>query len=94
MNSIDTTKQIQFTMEIAEDVLEFLYFKLTFDKRYKRISVYNFPKALNNFTYVLPNTCFHKNSIKYVPKGVELRLKRICDSYEKFEKREFCIRDD
>ena len=29
---------IQFTMEIAEAVLEFLDLKLTFDKKYKRIS--------------------------------------------------------
>ena len=70
MNNTDRNKKIQFTMEIAEDVLEFLYFKLTFDKVYKRISVYNFPKAANNFTYVLPSTCFHKTSIEDVPKGV------------------------
>ena len=64
MNNIDRNKKIQFTMEIAEDVLEFLYFKLTFDKVCKRISVYNFPKAANNFTYVLPSTCFLKPALK------------------------------
>ena len=94
MNNTDRTKKIQFTMQIEEDVLEFLYFKLTFDKRYKRISVQNFAKAANNFKYVLPSTCFHKNSIEDVPKGVELGLKKICDSHDKFEEREFCIRNN
>ena len=94
MNNTDRTKKIQFTMQIEEDVLEFLYFKLTFDKRYKRISVQNFAKAANNFKYVLPSTCFHKNSIEDVPKGVELGLKKICDSHDKFEEHEFCIRNN
>ena len=54
---------IQFTMEVAKDVLEFLELKLTFDKEYKRISVGTFAKATNSFTYILPSPCFIKNSI-------------------------------
>ena len=54
---------IQFTMEVAKDVLEFLDLKLTFDKEYKRISVGTFAKATNSFTYILPSPCFPKNSI-------------------------------
>ena len=42
--TIDRTKIIQFTMDVAEDVLEFLDLKLIFDKEYKRISVDIFPK--------------------------------------------------
>ena len=41
----------------------------------------------NSFAYVLPITCFPKNSIENVPKGVALRLRRICDSDDKFEER-------
>ena len=33
MNNIDMTKKIQFTMEVAEDVLEFVNLKLAFDKQ-------------------------------------------------------------
>ena len=54
MNNIDKTKKIQFTMEVAEVVLEFLDLKLTFDKEYKHISVDIYTKATNSFTYVLP----------------------------------------
>ena len=85
MNKIDRTKKIQFTMEVGKDVLEFLDLKPKLDKEHKGISVDIFAKATNSFTYVLPSTCFPKNSIENVPKGVALRLRRICDSDEKFE---------
>ena len=85
MNNIDRTKKIQFTMEVATGVLEFLVLQLRFDKEYKRISVHIFTKATNSFTYVLPSTFFPKNSSEHVPKGVALRLRRICDSDDKFE---------
>ena len=62
-------------MEVAKDVLEFLDLKLKFDK-YKRISVDILVKATNSFTYVLPSTSI-----------VALRLRRICDSDDKFEER-------
>ena len=87
MNNIDRTKKIQFTMEAGKDVLEFLDLKLKFDKEHKRISVDIFAKATNSFTYVLPSPCFPKNSIENVPKGVALRLRRICDPDDKFEER-------
>ena len=87
MNKINRTKKIQFTMEVAEDVLEFLNLKLTFVKEYKRISVDIFAKATNSFTYVLPRTCFPKNNIENVSKGIALRWRRICDSDDKFEER-------
>ena len=56
MNSIDRTKKIQLTMEVAQDVLEFLDLKLTFDKKCKRISVGIFARVTNSFTYVLHST--------------------------------------
>ena len=45
-----------------------------------------FAKDTDSFTYVFPSTCFPKNNIENIPKGVALRLRRICDSDEKFEK--------
>ena len=35
---------------------------------------------------VLPSTCFPKNNLENIPKGVALCLRRICNSDEKFEK--------
>ena len=87
MNNIDQSKKIQFTMEVAKDSLEFLDFKLIFDKESKKISVDVFSKATNSFTYVHPNTYFPKSNIENIPKGVTLRLRRICDSDNNFEKR-------
>ena len=77
MNTVDQTKKIQFTMEIAEDSLEFLDLKLIFDIETKRISADVFSKTTDSITYVLPSTCFPKSSIENIPKGVALRLRRI-----------------
>ena len=46
MNNIDRTKKIQFIMEVAKDVLEFLDLQLKFDKEYKRILGRFLPKLL------------------------------------------------
>ena len=74
-------------MEVAKDSLEFLDLKLMFDKESEKISVDIFSKATNSFTYVLPNTCFPKSNIENIPKEVALRLRRIRDFDNKFEKR-------
>ena len=87
MNNIDQSKKIQFTMEVAKASLEFLDLKLIFDKESKEISVDVFSKATNSFTYVLPNTCFPKGNVENIPKGVAWRVRRICDSDDKFENR-------
>ena len=86
MNKVDPTKKIQFTMEVATDTLEFLDLKLKFDKESKQISVDVFAIDTDSFTYVLPGTCFPKNNTENITKGVALRLRRICNSDEKFEK--------
>ena len=54
-------------MEVAKDILEFLDLKLKFDKEHKRISVDIFVKVINSFIYILPSTCFPKNSFENVP---------------------------
>ena len=86
MNKVEPAQKMQFTMEVASDILEFLDFKLKFDKESEQISVDAFAKDTDSFTYVLPSTCFPKNNIENIPKDVALRLRRICDSNEKFEK--------
>ena len=86
MNKVDPTKEIQFIMEVATDTLEFLDLKLKFDQESKQIPVDVLAKYTDSFTYVLPSACFPKSNIESIPKGVALRLRRICDSDEKFEK--------
>ena len=49
--------------------------------------LYIFAKATNNFTYVVPSTCFPKTNIENISKGIALHLRRIYDSDSKFEKR-------
>ena len=65
-------------MEVAKEILEFLDLQLKFNKVSKLISVDIFSKATNGFTYVLLSTCFPKPNIENIPKGVALRLRRIC----------------
>ena len=77
MNKVDSTKKIQFTIEVATDTLEFLDLKLKFDKESKQISVDVFAKDTDSFTYVLPSTCFPKNNIENIPKGAALRLRKM-----------------
>ena len=86
MNKVDPIKKIQFTMEVAIDPLEILDLNFKLDKKSKQISVDAFAKDTDSFTYVHPSTCFPKNNIENIPKGVASRLRRICDSDEKFEK--------
>ena len=58
-----------------------------FEKGSKKIFVDVFSKATNSFTCVLHNTYFPKTNFENIPKGVALRLRRIYDSENKFEKR-------
>ena len=86
MDKVDPTKKFQFTMEVAIDTLEFLDPSLKFDKESKQISVDTFAKDTNSFTYGLPSTCFPKNNIENIPKGVALHLRKIYNSDQKFRK--------
>ena len=78
--------KIQFPMQVTgDDGLEFLDLELKMVNG--KISVEVFSKPTNSFTYVLPSTCYPNRNIKNVPKGIALRLRRICDSYEKYDER-------
>ena len=85
LNGIDPTNKIKFTMSVADHSgLEFLDLKLSLMvENIIRVDV--FSKPTNSFTYVLPSTCYPKRNIENVPKGVALRLRRICDTDEKFD---------
>ena len=58
-----------------------------------------FSKPTNSFTYVLPSTCYPNRNFKNVPKGIALRMRRICESDEKYDKQSeeyqkyFMVRD-
>ena len=86
MNKVDPTKNIQFTMEVATDTLEFLELKLKFHKESKQFSVDAFAKDTDSFTYVLTSTCFPESNVERILKDDALRFRQICDSDEKFEK--------
>ena len=51
-----------------------------------QISVDVLLKPTNSFIYVLPSTCYPNRNIENVPKGIALRLRRICGSNEKYDK--------
>ena len=53
-------------------------------KKNSKITVDVYSKPTNSFIYVMPSTYYPSNNINNVPRGIALRLKRICDSDEKF----------
>ena len=86
LNTMDKTGKIKFTMEVANDNgLEFLDLRLKIIEGKIRVDV--FAKATNSFTYTTPKTCYPKNNICNIPKGIALRLRRICDDDETYDKR-------
>ena len=83
LNGIDETNKIKFTMQTADDSgIAFLDLKLIMQNG--KISVDVFAKPTNSFTYVLPNTCYPSRNISNIPRGIALRIRRICDTDEKF----------
>ena len=93
MNNTDTTGKIKFTMSVAnEPVLEFLDLSLHIGEHNKNcvdVLANSFMKPTNSFMYILPSTCYPKKNINNVPKGIALRLRRICDTDKKFDIRSY-----
>ena len=86
LNTMDKTGKIKFTMEIAGGTgLEFLDLKLKTNEGKIRVDV--FAKSTNSFRYTTPNTCYPKNNICNIPRGIALRLRRNYDDNETFKKR-------
>ena len=65
-----------------EDRIEFLDRKLKLEN--SKIAVDVFAKPTNSFTYVLRTSCYPRKSINNIPRGIALRLRRICDTDERF----------
>ena len=87
LSNIDHTENIKFSMQIADDVNELEFLDLKIKCLNGKLSVDVYSKPTNSFTYVMPSTCYPMKSINKVPQGIALRLRRICDTTEKFESR-------
>ena len=73
-------------MQVAdENGLEFLDLELKIVEG--KINVDMYSKPINSFTYVLPSSCHSYKKIRNVPKGIALKLRRICDTDEKYNQR-------
>ena len=85
-NNIDETGKIKFTIQVGEyEGLDFLNLKLKTTNG--KISAEVFSKPTNSFTYVLPFIYYRKTKIKNVSKRIDLRLQRISNTDEKYQKR-------
>ena len=85
MNSIDTSGKFKFAkfMTNNDSALELLDLNLHINE-YNKICVDVYTKPTNSFTFVLPSTWYPKKNINKVPKWIALRLRRKCNSDEKF----------
>ena len=85
--TIDASGEIRFAMETeSENGLELLEIRLKL-KDCNKITVDVYSKPTNSFTYVNPKTCYSSRNINKTPQCIALRLRRICDSNETYEKR-------
>ena len=86
LNNLDDTGKIKFTMQVAnENGHDLLDLKLKIVEGKITVDVYS--KPTNSLMYVLPSTCYPYKNIRNVPKGIALRLRRICDTDEKYNQR-------
>ena len=72
-------------IEDEKNGLEFLDLKIKFLNAKLPVNVYS--KATNSFICVIPSTCYPLKNIKKVPEGITVRLRRICNTAEKYESR-------
>ena len=77
-------------MEIADKEKDLEFLDLRIECVEGKLSVDVFAKPTNSFTYVKPSTCYPLKNINNVPRGIALRLRRICDTDKKFE---FCANE-
>ena len=88
MNSIDSSKKLQFTISCPTDsVLEFLDLTFSSDVTPKQILVDVFSEPTNSlFTKCLLHVSLWRSTEK-VPKSVALKLRQICDTNSKLKMR-------
>ena len=86
-NTIDASGKTRFTIKAEnENGLELLDLRLKL-KGFKKITLDVHSKLTNSFTYVDLRTCYASRNINKIPEGIALRLRRICESNEKYKKR-------
>ena len=83
LNEINSTGKIKFIMQVQdEDETEFLELKLNLEN--SKIAIDVSAKPTNSLTYELPTSCYPRKSLNNIPQCTALRLRRICDTDEKF----------
>lgn len=88
MNNADPTGKLKYELKIAdENGLNLLDLKLKFNITTRSIEIDVYAKPTNSFSYVDSTTCYSQSNIRNIPYGIGLRLRRICDDDNKFEKR-------
>ena len=66
----------------GEDETEFS--ELTLNLENSKIAIDVSAKPTNSLTYELPTNCYPRKSLNNIPQCTALRLRRICDTDEKF----------
>ena len=80
----DSTGKIKFSMHILdENGFKFSDLKLKMNENGK-VNVDVFSKPTNSYTYVMPSTYYPSNNFNNVLRRIASKLKRICNSDEKF----------
>ena len=83
MNSLND--DLKFTMEVGNKSLCFLDLKISISETSLKTTVYSNPTDAH--LYLLADSCHNKSSINGIPKGVALRLRRICSSDIEYQKK-------
>ena len=73
---------LKFTMEIGYNELCFLDLKITLKDNHLSTTVYS--KPTDSHLYLHATSCHNSKSINGIPKGVALRLRRICSSENEY----------
>ena len=81
LNSLND--DLKFTMEIGNDKLCFLDLEIKLENNKLHTTVYS--KPTDAHLYLHATSCHNKLSIKGIPKGVALRLRRICSSDAEYD---------
>ena len=76
LNVIDC--DLKFTVEVGKDHLCFLDLKISVSSNKLTIPVYS--KSTDSHLYLHSTSCHKSSSINGIPKGVALRLRRICST--------------
>ena len=82
MNSLNN--DLKFTMEIGGKEICFLDVKITIVENKLQTTVYS--KPTDSHLYLHATSCHNRASINGIPKGVSLRLRRLCSSDEDFDR--------